>query len=223
MKAQITGLPLNKPSDAGMGAGVRLSVPQDHKGAEVCANPWSLRLCGDRNLEVQLQPKLELPRVEGGGWAAVVAAVVGALVEGADVVDEWRRRGFVETIEEVEAFSNQLQPEALAKRNHLRQAQVEGHVAMRQSEIATKASARKLPSVIKPTQPAVPGTHKRSVGKHRRPVRLVRLVVIRVLVAENVERTTGRDFEDWRDSEVRQEPVEPTSPDSNYSAMQSPR
>ena len=41
------------------------------------------------SLEVQLQSKLELPRVEGGGWAAVVATVRGALVERPHVVDEW--------------------------------------------------------------------------------------------------------------------------------------
>jgi hypothetical protein len=40
-------------------------------------------------LEVQLQPKLELPRVEGGGGAAEVAAVVRALVERPHVVDKW--------------------------------------------------------------------------------------------------------------------------------------
>jgi hypothetical protein len=39
-------------------------------------------------LEIQLQAKLELPRIEGSRRAAVIATVVGPLVEGADIVDK---------------------------------------------------------------------------------------------------------------------------------------
>lgn len=71
-------------------------------------------------LEVQLQTKLELPRIVSGGGAAVVATVAGALVEGADVVDEGRRGGFVEAVEEIEPFRDQLQPHPLTEWNQLR-------------------------------------------------------------------------------------------------------
>jgi hypothetical protein len=63
-----------------------------HKKAQKAQREMSLCLCAfvvKFALEIQLQPKLELPRVEGGGWATVVAAVVGALVECPHVVDEW--------------------------------------------------------------------------------------------------------------------------------------
>jgi hypothetical protein len=72
------------------------------------------------NLEIQLQPKLELPWVEGGGWAAEVAAIAGALFERIHVIDKGRRRRFVEAIEKIEAFRYQLQPDTLAQRNQPR-------------------------------------------------------------------------------------------------------
>ncbi len=83
-----------------------------------------LRSC--RNyLEVQLQPKLELPRVESCCRAAEITSVVGALIEGSNVVDKRRGGGFVEAVEEIEAFRNQLQPEALAERQQLCHAQIQ--------------------------------------------------------------------------------------------------
>ena len=39
--------------------------------------------------EVQLQPKLKLPRIECGRGTAVVATVARALIERANVVDKW--------------------------------------------------------------------------------------------------------------------------------------
>ena len=94
-------------------------------------------------LEVQLNAELELPRVEGRGWAAVVAAIAGALVEGAHVVDKGLRRSFVEAIEKIEAFRDQLQSKPLTQRNQSRQTQIQRHVAMRQTEVACQTSTRK--------------------------------------------------------------------------------
>jgi hypothetical protein len=96
-----------------------------------------------RGSEIQLQPKLELPRVEGRGWAAEVAAIARALIEQPDVVDKRRRGGFVKAIEEIEPFRNQLQPYALAQRYQLRDAHIQRDVTMRQTEIAREASTRK--------------------------------------------------------------------------------
>jgi hypothetical protein len=59
------------------------------------ADPYPIR----EILEIQLKPKLELPWVERGGWAAEVAAIAGALIEQPHVVDERRRRSLVEAIE----------------------------------------------------------------------------------------------------------------------------
>ena len=73
-------------SSPGTDAATTKSLPQRRKGAKKISS--SLRLCG-KQLKVQLQPELELPRVERRGWAAVVAAVAGALVEGVDVGNEW--------------------------------------------------------------------------------------------------------------------------------------
>src|SRR5215213_1789080 len=76
-------------------------------------------------LEVQLKSKLELPWVEGGSRSAVIAAIVGALVERPHVIDERRRRSLVEAVEEIKAFRNQFQPETLADRHQSRQPQIQ--------------------------------------------------------------------------------------------------
>jgi hypothetical protein len=49
-------------------------------------------------LKVQLQSELKLSRIEGGGRAAVVTAVAGALLEEVDVVNESRSGAFIEPI-----------------------------------------------------------------------------------------------------------------------------
>jgi len=49
-------------------------------------------------LEVQLQAKLELPWVEGGGRTAEEASVARPQVETVDVADKWGRGGFVEAV-----------------------------------------------------------------------------------------------------------------------------
>ena len=43
---------------------------------------------------------------------------------------------------------------------------------------------------------------KRSVGIKRRSIGLIRLVVVCILITQNIERATGRDFENRRDREV---------------------
>ena len=137
-------------------------------GSEGLIRVATAQICGLflHELEVQLQPKLELPRVEGGGGAAEVAAVAGALVEGADVVDEWRRGGFVEAVEQVEAFRDQLQPEVFAEWNQLRQAQIEGHVTMRHTHIACKASTREHAAGDQRHAARCAGNAQRSIGEH---------------------------------------------------------
>src|SRR4051812_49435341 len=82
-------------------------------------------------LEVQLEAELELTRVEGGGWDAVVAPRPVALVEGGDVRDEGRGCRLVKAVEEVEALGDDVEAEALAEADGAREAQVERHVAVR--------------------------------------------------------------------------------------------
>ena len=62
--------------------------------------------------------------------------VAGLLVERVHVIDKGRRRGLVEPVEQVEAFGNDVQPEALAKTNRSRQSRIERHVVVRKTHIA---------------------------------------------------------------------------------------
>src|SRR5687767_4684592 len=103
---------LNKASDAVRRNLVvpRMNANKRRSGsAYICVHPRH------NFLEVQLQPKLELPGIVRGSRAAVVASVAGALIEVANVVDERRRGGFVKPVKEVESFRDQLQPDPLAK------------------------------------------------------------------------------------------------------------
>src|ERR1051326_662885 len=168
-------------------------------------------LSAAKGLEVQLQAELKLPRIECCGRAAVITAIAGALIERVDIVDERRRGGFVEPIEEVEAFGNQFQTHALTDRHQLRQTQIQRHVAVRQTEVTTQASARKHAIRDQTNTARGSGNAQRTVSEHGRTIRLVRLVVVRVLVAENVEWTSRRDLEDWCEREVRQRAMKTTA------------
>src|SRR5690349_15734216 len=117
-------------------------------------------------LEIQLQPELELPRVECCRWPAVVTTVAGAQVEAVDVGDEGRRGGFVEPIEEIESFRDQLQPEVLTKRDQLRETHVERNVTMRQAVVARQAPAGKLSVRNQRYAAGGPGHTQRSAIQH---------------------------------------------------------
>ncbi len=79
---------------------------------------------------------------------------------------------------------------------------------MRQAEIACQASARKHSVRNKRRAEGsragdeIARDAQRSVITHRWPVGLVRLVVVGVLVAQDIEWTARRDFEDRRDRKV---------------------
>src|ERR1041385_1778163 len=75
-------------------------------------------------LEVQLQPELELSRIESRRRPAV-GAPAGALPEGVHIVDEGRRRSFVEAIDQVEALRDDVERHALADAHGTRQPHVE--------------------------------------------------------------------------------------------------
>ncbi len=88
LKAQTTGFATNL-SDAGIAPCVApLKFPA--KAQRGKGDLPSLHVCAfaGKNSEVQFQPELELPRVEGGRWAAVVPAVARALVERPHIVDK---------------------------------------------------------------------------------------------------------------------------------------
>src|ERR1051325_11172499 len=96
-----------------------------------------------KEVEVQLQPKLELPRVEGGRRTAVEASVARPQVESVNVSDKWRRGGFVEAVEQIEAFGDQFQPQLLANRYEFRDTHVERHVPVRDTKVATESAVTK--------------------------------------------------------------------------------
>lgn len=66
------------------------------------------------SLEAQFHSKLKLSWVKRRCWSAVVATVAGSLIERTHILDEWRGRSFIETIEEIESFRNQFQAGSLS-------------------------------------------------------------------------------------------------------------
>lgn len=76
-------------------------------------------------LEIQLQSKLKLSGVKRRSWLAVVTAVAGALSKGIYVTEQRRGRGFIEAVEHIETFGNQIQPDAFAEPDSPHHAQIE--------------------------------------------------------------------------------------------------
>ena len=93
-------------------------------------------------LEVKFQSKLKLSRVVRCCWAAVVTAIVGALAKGIYIAKQRRCRSFVEAIEHIKAFGDQIQSDTLAETNGPHDAQVERSKLMRDSHISCKAAVR---------------------------------------------------------------------------------
>ena len=159
-------------------------------------------------LEVELDAQLELARIEGGGRLAVVATRTGALVEGVDDIEERVGRRFVEAIEEIEAFGDHIKIQVLAKAYLAREAQVERRVMMRDADVAPQRAGGELPVDDERRAAGRAGHAQRAVGQDGRSVGLVRLIVVRVEVGQNVEGPPRRDFKDRRDDEVGQEAME---------------
>lgn len=95
------------------------------------------------HLEVQFQSKLELSGVIRSRGAAVVTAIAGALAEGIDVAKQRRRGGFVEAIEHIEAFGNQIQPGAFAQADGPHNAQIKRGELVRDSHISSQTAVGK--------------------------------------------------------------------------------
>src|SRR6185369_745933 len=103
------------------------------------ARPPRLRLFGfptGTNLPIQFQSKLKLPGVVRCRGPAVIPAVARALAESIHIVNKRRRRSFVETIEEVEAFRDDIQVEPLSEPQLAHQAHIKRIKAVRQTHVA---------------------------------------------------------------------------------------
>src|SRR5262245_21387092 len=88
-------------------------------------------------LEIKLEAELELPRVESRGQLAVVLAA-GAFVKGVHRGIERVRRRFVEAVEEIEHFTDQVETELFAEMEPSLQAQVDGEEAVRLAHVASQ-------------------------------------------------------------------------------------
>src|SRR5213593_4887254 len=159
-------------------------------------------------LEVQLQPKLKLSWIERGGRTTKVATVACSLIEALHVVDERRCGGLVEAVEEIEPLRNYFESQLLPNRNHSRNTHINRHESVRNTNVSTQTAARKDTTCNQGCTTYRSRNTQRTVGQNTRSVRLVRLVVVCVLIAENIERPSRRHFHDWRHSKVGQEPVE---------------
>lgn len=116
-------------------------------------------------LEVQLEAELELARVEGGGGAAAVAPVSGALVDEVNVFEARGDARLVEAVEEVEALGDYFEPHLLAERDGARDAEVERLVAARQPCVTAEAASREERAAV-----GRPRHAERAVGAHVRAV-----------------------------------------------------
>ena len=78
-----------------------------------------------RPLEVELRTKLELSRIESRSRLAVVFAAAGSFAKGVHSVIERIRGRFVESIEEIEPFNDQVEVHPFAEPDTSRQASVD--------------------------------------------------------------------------------------------------
>src|SRR5205807_7664540 len=112
-------------------------------------------------------------RIERRGGAAEITTVAGPLTEGVDVVDEWRSGGFVEAVEQIEAFGDDIQSQALAESNHARQPHVQRLEPVRDAHIAPQIAGRK-DAVGNQRRATGRARHtKRAIGKDRWTISLV--------------------------------------------------
>src|SRR6266699_2782633 len=84
------------------------SVPSQKKSDRRLFTGRSSHFLTNSKLEAQFQTELELPWIKGRRRAAVVAPIVGTPGKGVDIGKERRRGCFVETIEEVKAFGDDV-------------------------------------------------------------------------------------------------------------------
>ena len=143
-------------------------------------------------LEVQFQAKLKLSGVKRRRWAAVIAAVAGALTEVINVAEERRRRSFVKAIEHVEALGNEIQPDALAKPDGPNNLQIKRRKLMRDTHVASKAAAGEEWR-----------QHERAAGINAGSIVRTLLIAIGVNAGDDIEGTSGAHFQKRSDGEIR--------------------
>ena len=79
---------------------------------------------------------------------------------------------------------------------------------MGDSQVTSEAAGSKRPRANQRRAAGRARHAEGSVSEDRRPVGLIRLVVVRVLIAQDVERPAGRHFEDRGHREIRKKPVQ---------------
>ena len=124
-------------------------------------------------LKVQLQSKLELPRIKCSRGAAEVSTVVGALVEQSHIVDERRGGSFIESIEQVESFRDEFQPQCSPNGTSFASRMSSYTKRCVMPELRGRFPLENCPLEIKGTQPAVPGTHNIPSDRTARAICLV--------------------------------------------------
>ncbi len=143
-------------------------------------------------LKVQFQAKLKLSRIIGCSRSAVEAARAIALPEGIYVEEEGRRRGFVEAIEQVEAFSNHVQPDAFAKANSAHDPQIDRGVTMCNATIAAQAATSKRGR----------RHEERATVRDARAIIRALKITAGVSTGQDVKGASRRKFDDRGDSKI---------------------
>ena len=90
----------------------------------------------------------------------------------------------------------------LAELDHARKPQVKRRKSMRDSHVATEAAGSKCPGANQRRAARRARHAEGSVGEHGWPISLIRLVGVRVLIAQDVEGPAGRYFKDRSHHEI---------------------
>ena len=130
-----------------------------------------------------------MARIVGSCRAAVILASARRLANRIHIFNEWRCRSFVEPIEKVKAFGDQLQFQPFVKVDRTCKAKIERSKPVSKAAIASKITDRELTVCDERRDAALSaGNAKRAVRIYARAVRLRSLVVVRIGIGNDVER-----------------------------------
>jgi hypothetical protein len=159
-------------------------------------------------LEVKFQSELKLTRIECRGRLAVVMAVACSLAEGIYNLVKGVGRGFVEAIEEIESFSDDVQTQPFTEMDLPSEPSVKREIAMRDTHVATQGSVGRKDALQ--TTGINAGRAQSAVREQSWAFVSALKVAIGISDGQDVERTTRRNLDNRRQRKTSQERFEST-------------